>query len=241
MERRRLLIASPFPHFLNDCAAILRLSFDVQRANSEDVVNFLGKEWQPQILIVDGDSILFNSINKFRSRFDLNSLGLVVVTREMTMAREERAFRAGADQVIIPPNSPETFCLRIQALGVRVGPKSETGTSSPSPNQIERLKPYELGALKILPDDHLVKRNDQILPLTPIQFKLLILFLRKKEQLLTRAEIKEQIWPTTEISLRSIDAQISKLRKIVPELDPHILNIYGKGYVFTESRQSAAS
>ncbi|MGE0763405.1 MAG: winged helix-turn-helix domain-containing protein [Bdellovibrionales bacterium] len=243
MDRRRLLIASPFPHFLAEFTAQLTAEFEIQRANTEDVVSFLSKEWTPHLLVVDGDSPFFNACGRFRQRLPMEQLGLVLVTRETTFSREERAFRAGCDQVVAYPTNGDVLTMRLNVLAKRVaGPATSFGNGHVThlPLGGARPEPIVFGDINIHPHDHIIKRGEALITMTPLQFKLLLLFLTNKEQLLSRLWIKEAIWGQSDISLRSIDAQISKLRKLVPELDPHLVNIYGKGYVFTSHRRQAA-
>lgn len=240
MTSRRLLIASPYPHFLAEHANFLTSEFEIQRANSEDVILFLAKEWAPQIIVVDGDSNLYNSCGKIRSRFSFEAMGLVLITKELTSPREERAMRWGCDQVLGIQLVGPGFALKLKALADRISPVQGQGALPNGLNGSVRPEPIRFGEIEVFPVDHLLKRGENIVTMTPIQFKLLLLFLQNREQLLSRQIIKEKIWQDTEISLRSIDAQISKLRKIVPEIDPHLVNIYGKGYIFTEHRRQAA-
>lgn len=243
MASSRLLIASPFAGFLAECTPALSSEFEIQRANSEDVLLFLAKEWAPQIIVLDGDSPLFNSCSKLRSRFPVDQLGVVMITREFTPPREERALRSGCDQVLSGPGLPHSLCLRLQMLANRVsgGPSIATqGLHLAGAQPKSAADPIQFGEIQVLPKDHIIKRGAQVVTMTPIQFKLLLMFLHHREKLLSRQWIKESVWESAEISLRSIDAQISKLRKIVPEIDPHLVNIYGKGYVFTDNRRQAA-
>lgn len=242
MASPRLLIASPFAGFLAECTQALASEFEIQRANSEDILLFLTKEWSPQVIVLDGDSPLFNSCLKLRGRFPIAQLGLVMITREFTPPREERALRSGCDQVLSGPGLPSSLCLRLQLLATRVGGPTQTQNSalSAASGASSAAEPIVFGDIQVMPRDHIIKRGTQVVTMTPIQFKLLLMFLHNREQLLSRQWIKENVWQTTEISLRSIDAQISKLRKIIPEIDPHLVNIYGKGYVFTDNRRQAA-
>jgi two-component system, OmpR family, phosphate regulon response regulator PhoB len=237
MDKSRLLIASTFPHFLTEWTVQFAAEFELQRANSEDVVNFLAKEWAPHVLLLDADCVLFNSCDRIRSRFPFETMGIILVTREFTPIREEKALRMGCDQIINYPTGRDPLFLRVRTLLRRVqGFQAGNGSSAST----IRSEPIVLGELQVLPMDHMIKRGERAIPMTPIQFKLLMMFLKHKDQLLSRQWIKDTIWERADISLRSIDAQISKLRKIVPELDPHLVNVYGKGYVFTVHRREAA-
>lgn len=239
MDKSRILIASPFPHFLADWMNPLAGEFDVQRASSEDVVNFLVKEWNPQILVMDGDSILFNACDRIRHRFPFEEMAIILVTKELTGVREEKALRFGCDQIIGYPQTRDSLLIRLKTLGRRL--PTAHGMGAINSLSSERAEPIAFGEVKVFPLDHLIRRGERVIPMTPIQFKLLMMFLKHREQLLSRQWIKDYVWESTDISLRSIDAQISKLRKIIPELDPHLVNIYGKGYVFTESRREEAA
>ena len=238
MDKFRILIASPFPNFLSEMMLAQNPELEVQRANSEDVINFLAKEWVAQLLIVDGDSTLFNSCERIRLRVPFEQMGIMLVTREMTNAREERAFKAGCDQVIPYPASRQNLWLRLATLMRRI--HGAHAYSADGKLLSARAEPITFCDVMVFPQDNLIRRGDTVVPMTPIQFRLLMMFLQNKDQLLSRQWIKDKIWESAYISLRSIDAQISKLRKIVPELDPHLVNIYGKGYLFTESRREAA-
>lgn len=213
----------------------LKQRFEIQRATNEEVIHFLSQEWGPQLLIVDGDSVLFNAVSKLRSRLPFDKMGLILVTKELSPLREERCFKAGCDHVINYPQSGDAFLSRLEILLRRMAI-----SLSGQQESTQESAPIEFGSIQILPRDHIIRRGDLVITMTPIQFKLLLAFLNNRDRLLTRAWLKENVWGALDISLRSIDAQVSKLRKIVPELDPHLVNIYGKGYVLTEGRKQAA-
>ncbi|MBX7232440.1 MAG: winged helix-turn-helix domain-containing protein [Bdellovibrionales bacterium] len=245
MGRDRILVASVRPHFLSETLTQLETEFEIQRVVSEEAVTFLGKEWVPTFIFVDGDSPLIHSCAKIRLHFPLEKVGLILIVRELNAFIEERGFRGGCDHVMTPPRSRESFLARLHVLKRRLK-KPENNV------KIEKIEPligagpslplaqFELDDLKIYPQDFIVKREGIIVPVSSIQFKLLCLLLSEPEKLLSRKYIKEKVWGDLDLSLRSIDAQISKLRKILPELDPRLINLYGKGYMFTYSWNQVA-
>lgn len=89
----------------------------------------------------------------------------------------------------------------------------------------------EVGSLRIVPQDSLAWRGRTAVPLTPTQLRLLVALVRHPDRLLTRAWLRRQVWRQTAISPRSIDAQISKLRRLLPELDSALRSLYGRGYL----------
>ena len=82
-----------------------------------------------------------------------------------------------------------------------------------------------------------VRRGDQVLNLTPTEFRLLLYLARHPGQALTRAQIIEEVWnfsPDLD-SERTVNVHIRRLREKV-ELDPArpvmILTVPGIGYRF---------
>jgi DNA-binding response OmpR family regulator len=81
-----------------------------------------------------------------------------------------------------------------------------------------------------------IRRGDQATPLTPLEFKLMQVFIRASGRILTRDQLISEAWgPNTFVSDRVVDNHIGSLRK---KLEPdaaeprYLLNIRGLGYRF---------
>ena len=94
--------------------------------------------------------------------------------------------------------------------------------------------------IRLNPKDHIVTVSGKLINTTPTQFRLLQAFMSYPDHLLTRSWLKEIVWNHLKISTRSIDAQISKLKKLFPVLDSHLVSIYGKGYRLSSEKIKAA-
>jgi len=225
----RLLFASPENSFFTNLADDLRRTFEVENANAPNMLVFLSQQWDPQILVVDADAPNFvNACASIRQKPTQAALGLIAVGRRSDLRAEETAFRAGFDHFLSLPVDSKQLFWRIQSLlRKKIQVPSQEGMTS-------------LGEIRVYPKTFLVKRLDQPITVSPIQFRLLVTFLSHPDQLLTRDWLKTHVWSDAPISSRTIDAQISKLRRVIPELDSCLINIYGKGYVLTPSRQNAA-
>lgn len=79
-----------------------------------------------------------------------------------------------------------------------------------------------------------VVKDDQEFKLTPIEFGLLEIFLKHKNQLLTREYILETIWPfsNNEETIRKVDVHIKNLRTKMNIYS--ISSVRGKGYQWAE-------
>jgi DNA-binding response OmpR family regulator len=101
---------------------------------------------------------------------------------------------------------------------------------------------FELATLKVQPHEHRVVASDRNIIVTPIQMRLLIAFHSFPNRLMSRDWLRFKVWNGEPMSLRSIDAHISKLKKLLPEIEPYVESVYGKGYVWkTEPSQAKVS
>ncbi len=85
-----------------------------------------------------------------------------------------------------------------------------------------------------------VSRNEKVcyisgepLELTPTEFDILLYFLTHRNRIYSRAEIIRRVW-TVEVSNRTIDTNIARLRKKLGEYGDNICTRPGFGYGFRE-------
>lgn len=237
--KHRILICSPNANFLEDYRSQLDSDFDLQVATTEEICNFLAKDWKPHIAVIDGDQF-GNMTTHLRQNYSYSSLGIVVVAEKEGIFKEEFAFRSGADHFVGQLSDYKSLVWRVISLVRKMQTFGVSTSNATSSDEIEAPSSITLGTIKIYPKDYLVKCNGRVVKVTPIQFKLLLAFITHSDQLLTRNWIKDNIWENAEISPRSIDAQISKLKKVVPEIGRNIINVYGQGYILTPEQSSAA-
>lgn len=234
---KKILTVSPNSDFLREQLSELKSAFDVQHAASAEAADFLSQEWHPEVIVFDHDTLgepIRSLIVKLAAK-----CGFVAVAR--LQAKELVALRSGVDSFAVITLEASLLIARIQAIVKRIDrPGQLPGLPIAPALASANTSPIRIDELIVYPQDFIVKRSDQVLSVTPTQFKLLMTFLTKQDQLLSRQWLKETVWDNAEISLRSIDAQISKLKKMVPELDQYLVNIYGKGYVFSAPKRAAA-
>jgi DNA-binding response OmpR family regulator len=69
------------------------------------------------------------------------------------------------------------------------------------------------------------------LDLTPVEFRMLLLFLQKDGSIVTRREILDTVWgQTAHVSSRCVDHHVCGLRKKISNTGQKIESIYGVGY-----------
>ncbi|WP_296870117.1 two-component system response regulator OmpR [Tibeticola sp.] len=136
----------------------------------------------------------------------------------------------GADDYLGKPFNPRELLARIHAV-LRRRPTMEAPGAPSSDNEVIQFGPYtfDLGA-------RLLKRNGEDLPLTTGEFAMLKALARHPRQPMSREKLA-QLARGREFEPfdRSLDVQISRLRKLI-EQDPtsprYIQTVWGVGYVF---------
>lgn len=130
-----------------------------------------------------------------------------------------RGLDVGADDYLVKPFAFEEFLARVRALGRR-GP-----TSSPTR--------CSLGSLDVDETAHRATVSGRSLDLTARQFALLALFARRADQVLSRAQILDQLWDWAfEGDPRIVDVYVNAIRRSLGEGPgvPRLETIRGAGY-----------
>lgn len=136
----------------------------------------------------------------------------------------------GADDYLAKPFNPRELVARINAVLRRVGPDEIPGAPSETPQT------FMFGEFVLDLATRTLKKNDQTIPLTTGEFSVLKVFARHARQPLSREKLMELARGREyEVFDRSLDVQISRLRKLI-EPDPstplYIQTVWGLGYVF---------
>jgi two-component system, OmpR family, response regulator len=105
---------------------------------------------------------------------------ILMLTARSGPEQEARALDAGADDFLAKPFSFMVLTARLRALLRRGGP--------------ERPTVLQVGDLRLDPAGHTVRRGDVPIELTPRQFSLLELLMRRCDEVVPKSTILEHVW-----------------------------------------------
>ncbi|HZY56671.1 MAG TPA: response regulator transcription factor [Rubrobacteraceae bacterium] len=149
----------------------------------------------------------FEVLKKIREKSDIP---VVMLTAKGQSVDKVVGLELGADDYITKPFDTKELLARIRAILRRLGRQEGRHQDA-----VLRLGPLELD-----PDGYTVTKDGEPLELTPTEFKILALLLRRPGRAYTRAQISEAVSTGSHyLASRYIDVHISRLRAKI-EHDP---------------------
>ena len=145
---------------------------------------------------------------------------IIMLTARTDTADVVRGLESGADDYIVKPFNPKELVARIRT---RLRP-----AAAPA---VEVLR---IGDLTVDVAAHEVRRAGEVIPLTPLEFELLVALASKPQQVFSREMLLEQVWGYHyKADTRLVNVHVQRLRAKV-ELDPDnpiiVTTVRGVGY-----------
>lgn len=198
----------------------------------EDAIAAAMKE-QPLAVILD---LMLPDISGEEVCQELKELGdfpIIMLTAKYSEEERVAGFALGADDYVVKPFSPKELVYRIKAV-LRRAQKGDREVLEPMS--------FNSGSLVIDGQGYEVKKNGELLKITPTEFKVLYSLASAPGKVFTREDLVEKaLGYQFEGYERSIDAHIKNIRHKIED-DPKnplfILTIYGVGYRFSGKRDA---
>lgn len=149
-----------------------------------------------------------------------SNVPLIMVTAKVNETDRIQGLQMGADDYVTKPFSPKELVARVETVLRRTANRC-----SKISYQDITLKPVKLEA----------KVDGRVLDLTNHEFQLLYYLMRHPNQILSRDQILNELYPNHEkvVTERTVDVHIGKIReKLGPEKAGFIEAIRGVGYQF---------
>lgn len=157
---------------------------------------------------------------------------IIFITALDSENEKVRGLNIGADDYITKPLGMQEVKARVKAVLRRtVKQKQQMMKEEEKADDAPRLLVFE--TLSLNTASKVVTMDDEVLPLTKLEFSLLMLFLENPGRLFSREELLTRCWPEEVYVLgRTVDVSINRLRKKIGGYGQHIKTRIGYGYVF---------
>ena len=223
MKKKRILIVDDE----QDLCEILHVNlvaegYEAEVANSaqealrKDVRGF-------DLLVVD---VMMPSMSGFDMARQIRTSGIATPIIFLTArdAEEDKleGFEVGADDYISKPFSVRELMARVRAVLARTAAANE-----------DTSRPLTFKGLTIDLSQRKVVADGEPLNLTKTEQELLLLLLSHRGQVFSRQQLLSQVWPSdVVVTDRTVDVNITRLRKKLGHYGQHIATRQGYGYLF---------
>ncbi|HUY97195.1 MAG TPA: response regulator transcription factor [Verrucomicrobiae bacterium] len=142
---------------------------------------------------------------------------ILLLTARDTAGERIHGLDAGADDYLVKPFDFGELLARLRALLRR-------GTASPGPT-------LRAAGLQLDPATREVRSGERLVALTPREYAILELLIRRAGAVVTRQSIAEHAWPGAEATWNAMEAHMARLRaKLGGDARVAILAVRGTGY-----------
>ena len=179
----------------------------------------------PDILLIDWNVPVIDGLDVLHwlkgSRYE--KIPVIFLTSRNSEKDMITALSDGADDYIVKPVSEDILKARINAVTRRI---SKGPTSA---ERKEKFSPYEFNNKA-----NSISYKNTVVTLTNKEYDLAMYFFKNEGMLISRDQLLESIWvKSSEISTRTVDTHISRLRKKLLLNGTHgwkLVSIYHQGY-----------
>jgi len=181
-------------------------------------------ERPPDLIVLD---IMLPELDGWEVAQRLRSAGdnvpILMLTARDAVSDRVKGLETGADDYLVKPFAPEELVARVKALLRR--------------SQEERQEVLRYADVELDTGTRLAHRGAREIELSPTEYELLVLFMKRPRQVLTREIILDRVWGLDfEGSSNVLEVYVGYLRaKLEAEGEPRLVHtVRGVGYVFRE-------
>jgi two-component system alkaline phosphatase synthesis response regulator PhoP len=187
----------------------------------------LARESHPDLLVLDIMLPGVNGLEICRILRAESPVPIILLTAKTTEQDRIIGLDLGADDYVTKPFSPRELAARVRAVFRRTSDNSEDA----GPQELK------FSNLTVNFTRHEAYISEKPLKLTPVEFKLLGVFVREPNRVFSRTQLVEKVLGYDFDGFdRTIDVHILNLRRKLeqtPDQPQYIKTVYGSGYKFT--------
>ena len=180
------------------------------------------KKNHPNLILLDLMLPEMNGKDICQEIRSFSSLPIIMITAMVDEIDRLIGLELGADDYICKPFSPKEVIARVRAVLRRSDP--------------DYIKNSKSVGFAVNPDQYSITLAGEKLDLTPVEFRLLSMFIEYPNRVYNRDQILNYVFDDGRIVLdRTVDTHIKNLRQKLKAVNPeseYIRSIYGIGYSF---------
>jgi DNA-binding response OmpR family regulator len=220
----RILVVEDEPDLLLGLEDDLKLEgYEVEAVRDGETASQRAREQPFDLIILD---VMLPHKDGFEVCRELRRAGLrtpmILLTAKTQESDKVLGLELGADDYVTKPFSPRELRARIKAA-LRRG----TGEM----HEIYRFADVEVDFTRCE-----LRRAGRTVEVTPIEFKLMVAFIRHRGHTLSRDKLLDEVWGReTFVTDRAVDTHITNLRKKIepkPSEPQFVVSVRGLGYRF---------
>jgi len=197
--------------------------YQVETVRDGETASRRGREPGWDLILLD---VMLPGRDGFDVCRDLRRAGVrtpvILLTAKSQEAEKVLGLELGADDYVTKPFSPRELRARIKAVLRRVDEQAP--------------EVYHFGDIEVDFSRGELRRGGKPAETTPLEFKLLAAFIRRRGRVLSREQLLDETWGRdTFVTSRAVDAHIVNPRRKIepePEAPRYVLSVRGQGYRF---------
>ena len=223
MDKRRILVIEDE----KPIADILKYGFE--KEGFEVLCAYTGAEGRraaeegcPQLVLLDWMLPDIAGVDVCRMLTEEENVPILMLTARGSVEDKLYGLECGADDYVTKPFDLREVVARVHTILRRFERAQES----------KREETVRYDSVTVSEEEHTVRRNGNLVELTPKEFDLLVFFLKHPRQVFTRSALLDQIWGYDYLGdTRTVDIHIQRLRRKA-DLSGQLVTVFGVGYKY---------
>jgi two-component system OmpR family response regulator len=191
---------------------------------------------EPALIVLDLMLPELDGLEVMRVLRAESDVPVLLLTARGSLPERIVGLERGADDYLPKPFSPAELVVRVKAILRRSRPATDG-----RPRAVATLQQHDL---TIDTERHEVRRGDETVSLTPVEFRLLVTLVAAEGRALTRDQLLDAVYGSDEGDIldRTIDVHIGRLREKLgddAEKPRYVMTVRGVGYRAAPARMPA--
>ena len=175
------------------------------------------------LMLPDGSGLTL--CRDIKSESQTKHIPVILLTAKTEEVDRVVGFELGADDYVTKPFSVRELILRVKAILKR----------SPAEQDQSVNTEYSFDGLILNYEAHQAHLDGKEISLTALEFRLLKHLIDRKGRVQSRDQLLEDVWGySSDVTTRTVDTHIKRLREKLGPFGEHILTIRGVGYRFSK-------